>query len=301
MGSNLNAQVDTADIVLGVVRPFPGQESSYCGVSACSAFRDMLINALTPRRYSKVGIVATVSAAAGVVFAAQTLTAFANVVGDNGSGAATGNGFPVGYTLTRAETNYLNFEDPVPQNSNVLFCVVGMTASLERPWSPDSMAAFTTKTYPTYITQGPDYRETAREDLYCNTNLQLSYGNNGCTYDIDLVKHYPNPNTPQGGDTLQSGVIAAPLMFSPLNSVVCIDSLKNNRRAVINVTLNHALTIPQTSLVLPVGPLPLLFPLELALFGFIFAVPTPAAMFVDSGAQPAQPGQKPAGAYFIAR
>lgn len=265
--------IPLAPYARGVVGPHPGQEDSYCGVAACTVFREMLINALVPHRYSKVCIDSAIVTAGGPIsFAPQQQIAFNYVVDSTGSG-----GFPSTYKITKAETNYLSSEDPVPQNGGYLFCAVGMTVAAERPFMWDGSS----KVYPTFITQGPDYQNTIREELYGNVFAQLAYGNNGCTYDLGNIKYYPTPNTPHGGDVVAPGVIAGQLAFNPFNSVVCIDSLRNNRRAVITVNLPTAFTLPVTTLpttqipALPAAATsPLFCPLEFVLFGFIIQVPT---------------------------
>ena len=270
----------TGDMALGVIKPHPGQEEDYCGVAACTAFRDMLINALNPIRYSKVGFEGVITAGVSLAFTsgANNLTAFANVIGDN---AAANTNFTA--PLTLADTNYHQSEDPVPQNGGFLFCAVGMNVALERPFvQVDATGA---RSYPAYVSQVADYRNTIQEALYCGASATIQYGNNGCQYEIGLLKHFPSPNTPHGGDTMAPGVIAGTLMFNPLNAVVCIDSLKNNRRAVIAVALAQDFTVDQTAQVIPAPAAAshLIVPAELSLFGFVIQVPTAGDFFTVTG------------------
>jgi hypothetical protein len=256
--------INLGDNAFGVVRPYPGQEQTFCGIGSCAAFREFLRNSLTPIRYSKIAITATVTAAAGVVVAAQAPVAFADWI-DVTTGGSTG----LPYTLTAADTNYFEFERPVPDTSDFLYCAVGMAAVAERPFLYTDGA----KVFPSYIGESGDYREALREELYNNVSLQWNVGNNGCKYDIGRLCDFPSPNSPHGSDVLAPGVIARELGFTPFNAVLAIDSVKNQRRATITASVTHAFTLQPTSLTLPTGPETLYSPVSLSLFGFICSLP----------------------------
>lgn len=258
----------------GVVQLYPGQQEKYCGVQACLAFSNMLINALDPYRFSKVAFSGAAAGGTGVTILAQSRVAFANNVGDT---AEANTGYP--FALTKAETDYDESENPVPQNCNYLFCAVGLTAAMERPFEILVDSAPTAPLdYPNWISTTADYRETGKEVIYDNTWLSISYGNNGCTYDIGLAKHFPTPNSPMGGDTLSPGRIAMPLVWTPFNAVVCIDSLRNNRKAVLNATLEHDFLIDETSAHIATDGT-VYFPMEFALPGFVIQTPGCDALF----------------------
>lgn len=271
--------VNLGDMAFGVIRPYPGQEQTFCGIGSCAAFRDFLRNSLTPIRYSKVAFQFTVTDT-GIVSKTQTdPVAFQDWIGVAAGGAT---GLP--YTLTAEDTNYYEFERPVPDTSDFLFCAVGMCEVIERPFTSDG----TVKTYPVYITEANDYRETLRESLYNGVSQQWKVGNNGCLYDISRVCDYPSPNSPHGSDVVAPGVIARELGFTPFNAVLCIDSVKNQRRAVISLTASHGLSIPATSATLPTGPETLYVPVTLELFGFVCQLPG-ARDFVQTPQAPSAP------------
>ena len=259
--------------VRGVVGPVDGQEDDFCGVGACGAFRDMLINALTPLRYSKGGLVGTAVAGADIQFPVQSVELFNYVQGDFFP-LSTG---PSGIQATESHTNYTRVENPTPRNGGWLFCVVGVTADVERPYLNDGIF----QAYPQMIGESSDYREPLREGVINNGALKFHYGSNGCTYDQNLLKHNAGPYAAVGGDKIATGQVAAPLLFNPLNSVVCVDSLDNNRRCTMELRLGQALKLSQTSLAITGGTI--VAPVEVCWFGFVIIAP--------SGAQVYMPGQ----------
>ena len=269
-----------APYVRGVVGPVDGQEDDFCGVGACGAFKDMLINALTPLRYSKVGLFGTAAPGVDIQFAKQTVTAFGYVQDDlvPGMGAIV---------ATASHTNLSRPENPVPKNGGFLFCVVGLTADVERPYASD--AEF--QSYPQMIGEAPDYREAIRESIINNASLQFKYGNNGCTYDINLLKHNPGPNAAVGSDKIGTGQIAAPLLFNPLNSVVCVDSLDNNRRCTMDLNLGQSLKFLQTSLAITAATVRV--PVEITWFGFVILAPNGSQVFMPGPTGPIVPANFP--------
>lgn len=266
-----NAVIPTNQASVGVVKTWPGQDECYSGFASCSVFREQLINSLQPRQYSKIAMNATVLdvglATERLQFDPQAWIAFDYVQGDPGGT----NGFPAWYLATHGETSLQTSEDPVPQNDQILFCAVGMTCEIERPWADVNQAS--AKSYPNWLVVSGDYRETSREDLYDNVWMSLNVGNNKCAFDLGLARHYPSPNAPNGSDILAPGYIAMPLVFTPFNAVVCMGSLKNNRRVTMQVSLDHGFSIPQTSLQLPAtGSAKVYVPVAFEWFGFFLDV-----------------------------
>lgn len=262
MTQQIDIRTSLAYNATGVVRPCEGQEDCFSGVDSCSVFKLMLVNSLDPIRYSKIAFQGSSDAAlASVTVLAQSRTAFVLRVGDVSTATAGSAGY-VG-VLNESHTNYFNFEDPVPLNCNLMFCAVGLAVSAERPFVGDASHA-----YPSWLSAFPDIRETIREDVLDNTFLNVVIGNNGCNYRVGLAKHFGASAEPKGADIIVNSLYASPLDFVCFNAVVCIDSLQNNRRATIGVTLGNDLVV--TSSTAPVTTSELVrIPLELQLYGFI--------------------------------
>lgn len=266
----------------GVVRPCEGQEECFAGVGSCGVFREMLINSMTPIRYSKIVFQGTSTAATSTVaIPAQTRIAFNESVGDVSTAANSGY---TGSALTHAETNYETFENPVPENSNMLFCVVGMAISAERTFTAAD-GAFGTHIYLTWLTAFPDIRETIREDVLDNTSLFWNIGNNKCIYQIGLAKHWGAAAEPKGGDKISSSVYASPLDYVCFNAVLCIDNLRNNRRATLTLSLDRAISAISTTAPIT-DDTGVRVPLETQLYGFIVMFQG-AQAFQGPGAVPA--------------
>lgn len=257
----------------GVIGPCEGQEDCFAGIGSCGVFREMLVNSMHTNRHSKVLFSGEADAATkSVTFAAQTHEAFAQSVGDTGTTVLSGY---TGYPLTPQITDYFTFENPVPENSNMLFCAVGLAISVERMFiakDGDVADGLNQRYYPSYITSAPDIRETVREDLLNGISMLWKVGNNGCIYRVGLAKHYAAAAEAKGGDKIGSGVFASPLDFVCFNAVLCIDSLRNNRRATLELSLDEAVTAASSTLdVIEPSDTYVRAPVEAQLYGFIVA------------------------------
>jgi hypothetical protein len=276
------------DLALGILKPWPGQEDMYCGYGSCGAFKEMFLNGLVPVRYSKVAFAATAVVATGITVLAgganAALIAFANSVGDT---AAANTGYATALTLS--ETNYQTTENPVPQNSDYRFCLVGISMNVELPYHSNAGA----QEFGDYITQVAEYRETIRENMLHNGVLTMAKGNNRCAFQLGLFKHFHGSNQVSGGDTRNAGrADAGPLSFTPLNAVVVMESLVGAQRMTLGLQLNRDFVVRPTSV--PVTAETLLIPVETEMWGFLVMAPGCGSFYDDLPEEQKPPGLKAA-------
>lgn len=266
-----------------VVRPVPGQAADFCGIGACGAFRDLLLNSLDSARYSSGVITSGTLAAAGADLTFASLSGVSLFVSAQGDAANAGTGTTpataegLWFAVSPAQTNQTVSEAPVPRD--FLFCAVGMAVSVDPAYQRGGTgsAAVDPIMYSQWIDAA--YNSALQTAILNNVAISLAFGNQNTTFQLGLLREYPYFGGAAGGSQIRNGVIAAPLMFTPFNSVVCVGIRDEVRKLVMKAQVGQAFTVesiganPSQQPTAQVVDTAVRVPFAVYLYGFVIGKP----------------------------